>query len=111
MKNKKRFTENEQPDYIEVEQALLGALMIEDDAMDKIKYCMKPEFFISDSHNVIFSAVAELSENKYPIDIFTVTTKLRECNQLEKQEVLTILLSLLIMLHPLPIWNTGPGLF
>ena len=66
-----------QPQAIEVEEAVLGALMLEKDAYSVISDLLKPESFYDHKHQLIFAAIQELAFNQEPIDMLTVTNRLR----------------------------------
>jgi len=65
------------PQVIEFEEAVLGALMLEKDAVHTVIDILKSECFYSDAHNKIFKAILGLSLEHKPIDIHTVAQKLR----------------------------------
>jgi len=66
-----------QPQAPELEEAVLGALMIEQDAYPKIADLLKPASFYDHRHQLIYTAVAELVQNQRPIDLLTVSEQLR----------------------------------
>ena len=66
-----------QPQALELEEAVIGALMIEQDAFPKVSDIVKKESFYDHRHQVIYEAVANLSLNQRPIDILTVTEQLK----------------------------------
>lgn len=72
-----------QPQALELEEAVLGAIMIEQDAFPKISDTLKAESFYDNRHRLIFTAVAELVMNQRPIDILTVTEQLKADGALE----------------------------
>ena len=71
------------PQAIELEEAVLGALMIEKHAMTLIGEILSPDSFYKESHNIIYKVIRELAINAQPIDILTVTSELRKKGQLE----------------------------
>jgi len=71
------------PQAIDLEEAVLGALMIEKHAMTLIGEILTPESFYKDSHGIIYKAIRALASNAEPIDILTVTSELRKKGQLE----------------------------
>lgn len=73
-----------QPQALELEEAVLGALMIEQDAYPKISEIVSSESFYDHRHQVIYKAVAILSLNQRPIDILTVTEQLKSDGTLEE---------------------------
>lgn len=66
-----------QPQALELEEAVIGALMIEQDAFAKVSDIVKTDSFYDHRHQVIYEAVAMLSLNQRPIDILTVTEQLK----------------------------------
>ncbi len=66
-----------QPQAIDVEEAVLGALMLEKDAYSVISDLLKPETFYEHKNQLIFEAIQQLALNQEPIDMLTVTNKLQ----------------------------------
>lgn len=73
-----------QPQALELEAAVLGALMIEQDAFPKVVEILKPESFYDHRHQLIFQSVLTLSITQRPVDILTVTEQLRSEGLLEQ---------------------------
>lgn len=71
------------PQAIDLEEAVLGALMLEKDALSSVIDILKPEVFYRDSHQKIFQAIRLLFEKTSPVDILTVTAQLRQQGELE----------------------------
>lgn len=71
------------PQALDIEEAVLGALMLERDALTTVIEILKPESFYKESHQKIFKAVVELFDKSEPIDILTVTNQLRIKGELE----------------------------
>jgi replicative DNA helicase len=71
------------PQALELEEAVLGALMLEKDALTAIIDILKPESFYSDRHQFIYKTVLELFDISEPIDLLTITNKLRTKGELE----------------------------
>lgn len=71
------------PQAIDMEEAVLGAIMLEKEAVIAILDILKPESFYKDSHRKIFKAIADLSAREYPVDLYTVTEELRAHNELD----------------------------
>lgn len=72
-----------QPQAPELEEAVLGALMLEKDALTAVIDILKPEIFYKDAHKIIFNAIKILFEKTQPVDILTVTAQLRFSGELE----------------------------
>ena len=71
------------PQATELEEAVLGALMLEKDALTIVIEILTPESFYKDSHKEIYKAITELFDNSEPIDILTVTNQLRKSAKLD----------------------------
>lgn len=71
------------PQNIEAEESILGALMIDKDAVFKIVDVLKSSDFYKPIHGKIFEAILNLIEKHQPIDILSVTNKLKEENLLQ----------------------------
>lgn len=71
------------PQAVDLEEAVLGALMLEKDALNVVIEILKPESFYKDSHKEIYAAIVELFNKSEPIDILTVTNQLRKNAKLE----------------------------
>ena len=83
------------PQNIEVEQSILGAILLENESLPKSLEILKDEgCFYRDSHRKIFATVIDLFEKSQPIDLITVTEQLRKKNQLEEVGGLDYLASL-----------------
>lgn len=72
------------PQAIELEEAVLGAIMLEKNALLSVIDILKPESFYKEAHQKIFQAILDLSMAEKPIDILTVTEQLRANKQLEE---------------------------
>ena len=71
------------PQAIDLEEAVLGALILEKDALVNVMHLLKPDFFYKDNHKEIYSSVVDLFNNSEPVDLLTVTNRLRENGKLE----------------------------
>jgi replicative DNA helicase len=72
------------PQAADLEEAVLGAIMLEKDAVIAVIDILKPESFYKDAHQKIFRAIIDLSVEEKPIDILTVTEELRKNKILEE---------------------------
>lgn len=72
------------PQALELEQDVLGAIMLEKGAFDLISDFMKPEMFYDPCHQKIFDAIVKLDLLSQPIDMRTVTEMLRKQGTLEE---------------------------
>jgi replicative DNA helicase len=71
------------PQAKDLEEAVLGAIMLEKAAFDAVVEILKPECFYVEAHQLIFMAMRSLQEKSMPIDILTVVEELRLREQLE----------------------------
>jgi replicative DNA helicase len=71
------------PQARELEAAVLGALMLEKDALTTVIDILKPQSFYDDKHQRIFKAILNLFDKSEPIDILTVNHELKEMGELE----------------------------
>jgi len=71
------------PQAIDLEEAVLGALMLEVDALSAVIDILKTDVFYKESHQIIFSAIRNLFQKSEPVDLLTVTAELRKSGQLE----------------------------
>jgi replicative DNA helicase len=71
------------PQAKELEEAVLGAIMLEKGAFDAVIEILKPECFYVDSHQRIFRAMQSLANKSQPIDILTVVEELRSREELD----------------------------
>lgn len=72
-----------QPQARDLEEAILGALMLEKESFTNIESLIRPEMFYLSQHKEIFKAIARLNERNAPIDILTVTQELRAAGELD----------------------------
>ena len=72
-----------QPQALPLEEAVLGALMLDKDALPTILDILRPESFYSDGHQQIFRAMLKLFEKSLPVDLLTVTEELKKAGELE----------------------------
>ena len=73
-----------QPQAPEIEEAVLGALMIERDAYSIISEILRPESFYEHRHQLLYKAITSLAMRQQPIDILTVAEQLRSTGDLEE---------------------------
>ncbi|MGB3774061.1 MAG: replicative DNA helicase [Leeuwenhoekiella sp.] len=72
------------PQAIDLEQVVLGAMMIDKKGVDEIIDILTPEVFYKEAHQHIYDAVRVLFENGEPIDLLTVSEQLRKMAKLDK---------------------------
>ena len=66
------------PQALEVEKTLLGSLLIDKEAINKVADLIKPEDFYKRGHQIIYQAVMSLFEKREPIDLVTLTEQLKK---------------------------------
>src|SRR5438045_2359946 len=71
------------PQAKELEEAVLGAIMLEKNAFDTVVEILKPECFYVEAHERIYKAMQSLANKSQPIDILTVVEELRFKEELE----------------------------
>ncbi len=73
------------PQNIDAEQSLLGALLIDKDAIVRISEILHPTYFYrSEQHGFIYEAIQSLFERREPIDLVTVTEELKRKSVYDK---------------------------
>ncbi|MBT3384020.1 MAG: replicative DNA helicase [Prolixibacteraceae bacterium] len=72
------------PQAIEVEEAVLGALMLERDAYVTVADIIDTKSFYKEEHQKIFDAIKNLSGKERPVDLLMVTQELKDRDQLEE---------------------------
>lgn len=72
------------PHSLEAEQSVLGALLLDQEAWDRIAGVIQARDFYSQQHAMIFEAVAKLSARSTPVDLLTVLDTLKSADELEK---------------------------
>ncbi len=71
------------PQAIPLEEAVLGALMIDKDALTSVLDILQADSFYLDAHQLIYRAMLRLFERSQPIDLLTVTEELKKTAHLE----------------------------
>jgi len=72
------------PQSVEAEQSVLGAIMIDKNAVVKVVDFLRPESFYRRRHQLIFNSMLELYSSQEAIDLLSVSAKLEEKKQLEE---------------------------
>lgn len=72
------------PNNIPAEESVLGALLLDHDAIVAVAELLKPEFFYKDIHQSVFRAIIELYSQRSPIDIVTVSSQLKKNKDLKE---------------------------
>jgi len=71
------------PQALEMESAVLGAVMLEKQAVNAVIEILKPESFYKEVHQKIYASIQDLFARSEPIDILTVTQNLKKSGDLE----------------------------
>ena len=72
-----------QPQAIELEEAVLGALMIDNESLSDTIDSLQPEYFYKIDNQKIFEAIINLFNNSKPVDILTVSEELKRMGDLD----------------------------
>ena len=72
-----------QPQALPLEEAVLGALMLDKDSVAIVIDILRPESYYSDAHQAIYKAILRLFERSQPVDLLTVTEELKKSGELE----------------------------
>jgi len=71
------------PQNLEAEMHLLGAILVRPDVLHDILVYFKMEHFYAEKHRIIFKHITELLEKNEPIDLITVSSRLRDSKSLD----------------------------
>ena len=71
------------PQARELEEAVIGALLIDKEALNEVIDILKPEVFYVEAHKIIFNAINQLFDKSEPIDLLTVAQQVRKNGELE----------------------------
>jgi replicative DNA helicase len=66
------------PHNLDAEKSVLGAVMIDKDAIINVAEILRPEFFYDETHKQIYEAMQALYEKRQPIDVVTLTDQLKK---------------------------------
>ena len=71
------------PQVLDLEEAVLGAMMIDKKGVDDVIDILQPDAFYKDGHRHIFEAIVQLFTDTQPIDLLTVSAQLRKNGTLD----------------------------
>jgi replicative DNA helicase len=71
------------PQALEMEEAVLGAMMIDKKGLDEVIDILQPDAFYKDGHKHIFEAIFQLFTDSQPVDLLTVSAQLKKNAKLE----------------------------
>lgn len=72
------------PQDLEAEKAIIGAILLDQDAFTAVIQVLKPEHFYKQAHADIYSAIFDLYEKREPIDLVTLTAQLKSRGLFDK---------------------------
>jgi replicative DNA helicase len=71
------------PQVPEVEEAVLGAIMLDKEALNTVSEILRPDCFYREENQKVYSAVLDLFSEGQPVDVLTVADKLKEKNDFQ----------------------------
>lgn len=71
------------PHSLEAEMALLGSILLRPDSMNEIIDCVAPDSFYSEKHRLLYETMTELAGKGSPIDMLSLSSRLKEKSQLK----------------------------
>jgi replicative DNA helicase len=71
------------PQALDLEEAVLGAMMIDKKGVDEVIDILQPDAFYKDAHKHIFEAIFQLFTDSQPIDLLTVSAQLKKSAKLD----------------------------
>lgn len=72
-----------QPQAVELEEAVLGAMMLEKEAVNTAIDILQPKSFYKEAHQKIFAVIQDLFQKSEPIDLLTITNALKQSGELD----------------------------
>ncbi len=72
------------PHDIDAEKSVIGALLIDKDAIVKVVEFLRPQHFYRDAHSQIYQAIMTLYEKREPADLITIPNQLKKMGELER---------------------------
>lgn len=82
------------PQNIEAEQSVLGAMLLEKEAIVRVMEILRPDDFYHDAHRIIYQGISELFNRSEPVDLITLSEQLRQRDSLESVGGVTYLTAL-----------------
>ena len=82
------------PQNLEAEKSVLGSIIIDKDAINKVADFLNPEDFYSSNHQIIYAAAINLFEKHEPIDLLSLSNRLTENGKLTEAGGVSYLTSL-----------------
>jgi replicative DNA helicase len=84
MAEQRKININIPPNNIESEKALLGSILLQPDILTKIKKIIKSNYFYSNKHKDLFYAICYMQSKDIPVDLLTLTERLKTDNKLDE---------------------------
>lgn len=81
---KQKITGKITPQDIDAEKSIIGAILLDADAIAAVAQSLRPEHFYKDAHSEIVEAIFQLFEKREPIDLVTLTSQLKKNGQLDQ---------------------------
>lgn len=72
------------PHSLEAEQSVLGSCLLDKDAVVEVVEILRPEYFYADKHGRIYEEIVSLYQDREPVDVVTVTDKLKSKKSLKE---------------------------
>lgn len=82
------------PNNLEAEQAVLGSILIDHEAINTVSGLVRPEYFYDDNNRVIYETMLSLYEERKPIDLVTLTHALKKKKEYDRVGGSAVLASL-----------------
>ena len=73
-----------QPQQLDFEAAVLGAMLVDQEAYERVNNLLSPESFYDHRHQIIYKAIQSLQLNQRPVDVITVPQYLESQGELEE---------------------------
>jgi replicative DNA helicase len=72
------------PQNIDAERSILGAILLDTEALPKVADTLRPENFYSPQHAIIYECILQLFQAAKPVDLVTLTSQLKKANKLQQ---------------------------
>jgi replicative DNA helicase len=72
------------PSNVDLEEVVIGALISESTAIDKVENILSPECFYKDHHSIIYMAIRDMHAKQIQIDMFTIKSELEKMGKIEE---------------------------
>jgi len=82
------------PQASELEEAVLGAILVDKDGLPSVNSILRPETFYSESHRIIFEHMEDLFKDSKPVDLLTVHEALKKSQSIDKVGGINFLMQL-----------------